>query len=272
MAKIVFWSPIESAVGSTHAIIASATLMGIAHKAKCILMHANRDSKKIESSYTPYEQLLESGILSSAETGVGALIKIIVSNKLSASTIKNYAKPVLKEGRLDILYGNVSNEEDQYQQILSNFSVIARRADEIYDLVFIDSPKGSNKQELQSLLSAADVVVCVINQDSTKLQSFFEKVEKEQAIKDKTKIYVMADYDEKSKYNVHNIRRKYGVKDQIVTVPHNVYYSDACNEGRLIDFIYSNINADSSDYIGNFITSVNELVERIIAESKIKDF
>ena len=226
---------------------------------------------KIESSFTPYEQLLSSGILKSAETGVGALTKIIVSNKLSASTIRNYAKPVLKE-KLDILYGNVSNEEDQYQQVLNNFSFMARRADEIYDLVFIDCPKGDESEGVKRILSDADVVVCIVNQDTVKLASFFEEVEKNELIKDKPKIYVLADSEERSKFNARNVRRKYGVADPLLVIPHNLYFAEACNQGEIIDYFYKNINADSGDYNGDFITNVNELVQQIIIETKIKDY
>ncbi len=271
MAKVVFWSPIEGECGSTHAIVATTTLMGIIHKAKCLLMQANVDSKKIESSFTPYDQLIQSGVLTSTETGVGALLKIIVSNKLSASTIKNYAKPVLKE-RLDILYGNMSKEKEQYDQVLENFPLIARRADEIYDLVFIDCPKGVKDKKIINILSDADVIVCVLDQDIVKVTHFFDELNKINEIKDKPKIYVMGDYEEKSKFNVHNIRRKYGIKEPILPIPHNLYFAESLNLGEVVDFFYKNMNADSGDYNGNFITYVNELVQGIITTSKIKDY
>lgn len=271
MAKIVFWSPLEGESGTTHTIVAAATLMGVIHKAKCILMQANEDSKKIESSYTPYDQLVQSGVLTSTETGIGALLKIIVSNKLSASTIKNYAKPVLKE-RLDILYGNMSKVEDQYESVIENFPIIAKRADEIYDLVFIDCPKGTKNKKVLQILADADVVVCTLNQDVVKFTEFFDAINKVSEIKDKPKIYVLGDYEEKSKYNAHNLKRRYGIKDAILPIPHNLYFAESMNDGEVIDFFYKNMNADSSDYNGNFIMYVNELVQGIITESKIKDY
>ena len=271
MAKIVFWSPFEGGNGQTHAILAVSTLMGILHKARALLMHANKDSKKIESAFTPYDQLLASGTLTSSETGVGALIKIIVSNKLSASTIRNYAKPVLKE-KLDILYGNVSKEDDQYEQVLENFPLIARRADEIYDLVFIDCPKGKLSKQTEAIIADSDVLVCTVNQDAVKLQNFFEEIESVEAIKDKPKIYLLCDAEDRTKYNEKNIQRRSMSKARVLEIPHNLYFAEACNDGNIIDFLYKNINADSSDYIGNFITNVNEVVEAVIQESKIKDY
>ena len=271
MAKVVFLSPLDGASGSTHAALATSTLMGVIHKAKCILMHANENSRKIETAFTPYDQLIASGVLTSAETGVGALIKIVVSNKLSASTIKNYAKPVLKE-RLDILYGNTSKEKEQYEQVMDNFQLIARRADEIYDLVFIDCPKGAKDKKVQSILADADVVVCMLNQDSVKFYEFFDAIKKETCIKDKPKIFVVGDYEDRSKYNLKNIRRKFGVEEPLLAIPHNLYFAEACNDGSIIDFFYKNMNADSGDYNGNFITNVNELIERIIVETKLKDY
>ena len=104
MARIVFWGPDMAMTGNTHAAIAVSTLMGIVHKTSCLLMQGNYNSKKVESAYTPYDQLKQSGVLENSNLGVSALIRLVTSNKLTADAIQNYAKPVLK-GRLDVLYG-----------------------------------------------------------------------------------------------------------------------------------------------------------------------
>lgn len=270
MAKIIFWSPDSSMTGATHTAIAVATLMSITHKATSILMQGNYDSQKIESAFTPYDELKSSGAFQNSNIGVNALIRLVTSNKLTSDAVQNYAKPLLKE-RLDILYGmNQKNEED-YISLANNLPYIIKKASEIYDLVFMDLPKGNKEKYILDTLSEAETVVCIVNQDSTKLDDFFTKIENISELKDKNKIIVIADYEQKSKYNVQNIKIKYRYKGELFTLPHNYVFSDSCNDGNVIDFFYSNLNADPKDYNGYFVSQVMNIVEKIVEVNKIKD-
>jgi MinD-like ATPase involved in chromosome partitioning or flagellar assembly len=271
MPKIVFWSPDTSMTGNTHAIIATSTLMGIKHKAKCLLMQGHFNSRKIETSFTPYDELRNSGVFENSDIGIGALTKIVVSNKLTPATIKNYAKPVLKD-RLDVLYGINSKEKEQYNLMIHNLQFITRKADEIYDLVFVDLPKTTSHDVSKEVLSDADVIVCIVNQDIIKLNDFFDNIDKDEILKNKSIIYVIGDYESRAKYNLRNIKSKYRIKEPIYAVPHNYAFADACNEGSIIDFFYKNLNSERNDDNGEFIFEVSEIVEKIIEESKIKDY
>ncbi|MCX8075315.1 MAG: hypothetical protein N2749_07015 [Clostridia bacterium] len=270
MARVVFWSPETNMTGNTHVAVAVATMMGISHKASCLIMNGHFNSRKIETSYTPYYELKESGALENSNIGIGALIRLVVSNKLTADVIKNYAKPVLKE-RLDVLYGMSGKDKDQHAQMHDSLQYITRKADEVYDIVFIDLPKASNEQYIKDILNDADIVVCIVNQDVLKLDEFFDLIANEEELKNKSKIYVVGDYESKSKYNVVNIKNKYRIKDPIYTVPHNYLFSDACNDGNVIDFFYKNINIDSKDYNGKFLFEALNIAERILELAKIKD-
>lgn len=270
MPRISFWSPDNSMTGNTHVAIAVSTLMGITHKSTCLLMQGNYNSKKIESSFTSYDQLKASGAFDNSNLGVNALIRLVTSSKLTSDAIQNYAKPVLKD-RLDILYGMNSKDMDGYLQLVNNLPYIIRKAAEIYDIVFVDVPKTLEKQYVEDTLKESEIVVCVVNQDVVKLDEFFNKINSNKVLKDKQKIFVIGDYEAKSKFNVTNIRLKYGIKDPIFVLPHNYIFSDACNSGAVVDFLYRNINADPKDYNGNFIFQAIQIVEKIIELAKIKD-
>lgn len=270
MPRIVFWSPYESMTGSTHTAIAVSTLMGMTHKVTSLLMQANFNSRKMESAFTPYEELKQSGVFENSNIGINALIRLISSNKLTADSIQNYAKPVLKE-RLDVLYGMSADDEDGYNQLVNNLPYMTRKADEIYDLVFVDMPKGLNKKCIIDTLADAEIIVCVINQDAVKYSDFFDIITTNETLKDKTKLIVMADYESASKFNVMNVKLKYKVKDPLYVIPHNYMFSDACNAGTVVDFLYKNINADPKDYNGNFIFQSLNIVNDIVNIAKIKD-
>ncbi len=273
MARVVFWSPDATMTGNTHTAVAVSTLMGIMHKASCLLMQGNFDSKKIESSFTMYDQLKESGALDNANLGVSALIRLVTSNKLTADAIQNYAKPVLK-GRLDLLYGMAAKDKDGYKDLVNNLPYITRKAAEIYDLVFIDLPKTSNYKYIRDTLADSEIVVCTVNQDVVKLDNFFERIEKLEELKDKNIIYVISDYENKSKFNISNIKLKYKVRNDIYAIPHNFVFADACNSGSVIDFFYKNMNImniDPKDYNGYFLSKTNEIVSKIFELSKLRD-
>ena len=272
MAKVAFWSAENKMAGNTHAVLATSTLMGISHKVTSIVIQSNFNSRKIESAFTPYDVLLETGAFESSNIGISALSRLITSNKLTSDFIQNYAKPVLKN-RLDILYGINSKDRQMYEETMSNLTYLTRKANEMYDLVFIDLPKGSTEKYVESTLADADVVVCVLNQDMVKLTEFFRNINSNEILKDKQKIYVIADYDDKSKYNTFNIASRFRIKEPLYTVPHNMMFADACNDGNIVDFFYKNIQAENEkgDYNGKFIASTRQIVEKILDITKVKD-
>lgn len=270
MARIVFWSLDQSMTGNTYTAIAVSTLMAISHKTSNLLTQGNFNSKTVESAFTPYNNLKDSGVFDNSSLGVNALIRLLTSNKLTSDAIQNYAKPVLKD-RLDVLYGMTSKDYDAYTELVNNLPYLTKKAAEMYDAVFIDLPKTLNEKYVKDTLVDADVIVCTVNQDVIKIDEFFSKVNDIEELKDKQKIFVISDYESKSKFNISNIKIKYKVKEPIYVLPHNYVYSDAVNSGLVVDFFYRNINADIKDYNGYFITQTNEIVEKIFEIAKLRD-
>ena len=271
MPKIVFWNENQDMNNSTDVAIAVSNLMSIKYKTRSILMQTNFENRRIESAFTPYDELKASGTFENRDIGIGALLKTVVSNKLTSTVITNYAKPVLKD-RLDIMYGVVSNEKEQYLLMLQNLDYILKKADEVYDLVFVDLAKGTDNKDVENVLQSADIIVYVIDQDGIKLEDYLMNIENNKYLKDKQKIFVIGNYDEKSKYNVLNIRKKYRIKEPIYTVPYNYIFKDSVNDGFVIDFFYRNLNSEKTDYNGNFINETNNIVQKVIELSKIKDY
>ena len=270
MAKVVFWSPEEGASGCTYVAIAVSSLMGITHKSSSLLIDANSNSKKIASSYTLYDDLINTNSFNDTNLGMNAIMRLIKSNKLSPDIIQNYSKPVLK-GRLDILYSAIANTSTEERENLLSLPLIVKNAEEVYDLVFVDLPKTTTDDSVIKLLSQADAIVCVVPQDIEKLSNVLKKVENIADIKDKTKIFVIGDYEAGSKYNTFNIKMKYKLPDPLEALPHNYLFSDACNDGNVLDFLYKNLNAQPKDYNGEFIIKATQIVEELVKILKIRE-
>lgn len=270
MSKVIFWSPTPKMTGNTHALIAAATLTGIEEDLNSVIIHAHWQSKKIESSFTDYDQLKNTNVFSNTNIGMTALSRLVESNKLTPDSIRNYAKPVLKE-RLDIMYGTNVTDRVQFSNLVDSFPSIVRKADEAYNLVFVDLPKSNQNKYTNQVIEDSDLLICTITQDSVGLDDFFTNLATNKHTKDKNKIILICDYEVKSKYNIYNIKNKYKVKDPIMALPHNYIFSDSCNDGKVIDFFYKNLNANSKDYNGYFVTEVRKLVKKIIEITKIKE-
>ena len=86
MAKIVFWSPEEGKSGCTHVAIAVSSLLGITHKTSSLLIDANSNAKKIASSYTMYDDLVNANSFNDTNMGILNLINFL---QISFKTIQN---------------------------------------------------------------------------------------------------------------------------------------------------------------------------------------
>ena len=71
--------------------------------------------------------------------GITALARLVESNKLTPESIRNYAKPVLKQ-RLDLMYGTNVASREQFAQLTESLGMVIKNATQTYDLVWVDLP------------------------------------------------------------------------------------------------------------------------------------
>lgn len=268
MPKIVFWSPEPVPTGQTHASIAISSLMAIEEDYSNILVHGHWQAKKIESAFTDYELLKKMNVFNSSGIGITALSRLVESNKITPESIRNYAKPVLKQ-RLDIMYGTNVASREQFVQLTKSLNMVIKNAVQAYDLVWVDLPKGTEKKYITDILQEADYVICTMNQEAIFLDEAIKEYQENPYIKDKPKMLLMCNYEQKSKYNIQNIRRKYAIKEPIYSVPANYVFTDACNEGEVIDFLYKNIGADKNDYNGYFLSEIRNVIKEILDKIRV---
>jgi len=268
MPKIVFWSPSVVSNGQTHASIAVSTLMAIEEDYSNILLHAHWQARKIESAFTEYSSLKAQNVFNTSSIGITALSRLVESNKLTPESIRNYAKPVLKQ-RLDIMYGTNVDSREQFNQLTNTISMVIGVSNQTYDLVWVDLPKGTEREYIKKALEDADYIICTIRQEQVHIDEVMKEYLENEIIKNKPKMLLMCDYEPKSKYNIPNIRRKYGIKDDIKVLPHNYVFTDACNDGTVVDFFYKNLGADKNDYNGYFINEVRDITKTVLNHVKI---
>lgn len=268
MAKIVIWSMEEKSFGNTSVAVAISTLMSMETKLYNLISHLNWQDMSMESSYYDLRDIKSLILSGNVNIGMSALSRLIDSKKLTPDSVRNYAKPLLKD-RLDVLFGILGKDKEIYDNVINVSEIIVDSASKTYDNVIIDCVKGVNETS-KKIIKDADYVLVVLNQSHTSMDSFFDNLNKLDILKDKKYDIVIGKYDRDSLYNFNNIRRTYNYQEPIFIVPQNTNFMDACNDGKLIDFILKNRNVDINSSNGYFLSEVRKVYQNIIKRLDIK--
>ncbi len=270
MSKVVFWSPKSTRTGATQSLIALSALTAMDNKFSSVILQGHWQSKVIESAFTSYFDLKAMDAFQNSNIGMSALTRLIDSNKLNAEAIRNYAKPVLRN-RLDVLFGLNVKEREAYRKMFENMTYVLEKADDAYDVVFFDSPKGQDSHAVTNVLKAADLIIVTVSQNIIDIDEFFSRYDEIQILKEKKHIIVIGDYVAASKYTAFNLKNKYKLKVPVFTVPNCVQFKDAVNDGNTMNFLYNNANASSRDSIGYFISETRKIEREMLDQLGIKE-
>ena len=271
MAIITFKSNELKETGQTLSMVAIATQMAIEHSYKILIVSTNFKDQTLENCFWELDRLNKPIIKNQGHTTVGVtsgiegLIKVLVSNKTSTEIVKNYSKTVLRD-RLDILLSPETEDYEEYTKICGNYSEILRMADRYYDLVFVDLSSRMHYKEANDILSISDLNVINITQRLKTIDDFIELRQNDELYKKTNILLLVGRYDAHSKYNVKNITRYMKEKKQILAIPYNTLYFEACSEGKVIDYFLKLKNIDENDRNHLFISEANRADDAIIYE------
>ena len=242
MAIITFRSNEMKETGQTLSLVATATQMAIEHNHKILIVSTNFKDVTLENCFWELDRLNKPVTTGKdhmaavgVDSGVEGLIKVLVSNKTSTDIVKNYSRTLLRD-RLDILMSPKTENYQEYIQLASNYAEILRSADRYYDLVFVDLTSRMDESVAQSILDVSDVVVLNITQRLKNINDFLELKQTDDFYKRRNIMLLLGRYDAHSKYNIKNVTRYLREKRNILAVPYNTLYFEACSEGKVIDY------------------------------------
>ena len=260
MAIITFRSNELKETGQTLSMVAVATQMAIEHSYKILIVSTNFKDQTLENCFWELSKLNNAHNVSEkakvgVDSGVEGLIKVLVSNRTSTEIIKNYSRTVLKD-RLDILLSPVTQDYREYTQICENYQEILKMANRYYDLVFVDLTNRMNEEQAQNIINVSDVIIFNITQRLKNINDFLELKETDEFYKRKNVMLLLGRYDAHSKYNVKNVTRYMKEKKQILAIPYNTLYFEACSEGKVIDYFLRLKNIDENDRNHIFVSEI----------------
>lgn len=269
MAIITFKSNELKETGQTLSLVAVATQMSIEHSYKILILSTNFKDKTLENCFWELDKLNKPVITKSGhadvgvDSGVEGLIKVLVSNKTSTEIVKNYSKTILRD-RLDILLSPKTEDYQEYSQICTNYTEILKVANRSYDLIFVDLSSRMREDLAQDIVNLSDVIIYNITQRLKNINDFIELKENDEFYRRKNVMLLLGRYDAHSKYNVKNITRYMKEKKDILAIPYNTLYFEACSEGKVIDYFLRLKNIDESDRNNFFVSEVTRTNNSIL--------
>ena len=268
MAIITFKSNERKETGQTLSIVAVATQMAVEHSYKILIVSTNFKDQTLENCFWELDRLnkpimANQRVNIGVDSGVEGLIKVLASNKTSNDIVRNYSKTVLRD-RLDILLSPVTEDYNEYSQICREYPEILRIADRYYDLIFVDLSGRMDERNTEDIINVSDVIVVNLTQRLKTINDFVELRENNDFYKRKNIILLMGRYDAHSKYNIKNVTRYMKERKEILAIPYNTLYFEACSEGKAIDFFLRLKNLDENDRNRLFVNEANRADDAII--------
>ena len=268
MAIITFKSNERNETGQTLSLVAVATQMAVEHSYKILIVSTNFKDQTLENCFWELDRLnkpimANQRVNIGVDSGVEGLIKVLASNKTSNDIVRNYSKTVLRD-RLDILLSPVTEDYNEYSQICREYPEILRIADRYYDLIFVDLSGRMDERNTEDIINVSDVIVVNLTQRLKTINDFVELRENNDFYKRKNIILLMGRYDAHSKYNIKNVTRYMKERKEILAIPYNTLYFEACSEGKAIDFFLRLKNLDENDRNRLFVNEANRADDAII--------
>lgn len=268
MSIITFWNNSKNGnIGQTSSVIATATLMAIEHNYKILVISPQLGDTDLEKAYglTENSAMKFLGIKEGKfNSGIEGIMKFVSSGKISPEVIGDFTKIVLKN-RLEIIAGKKESHKEDDRFDFNKYIDVIKIANQYYDMVFIDLSRELNKLT-RKILDISTIIICNMEQKLEEIQKMVELQKEEEVITGKKVLYLLNKYESSSKYNVKNLIRNSEIKKDIFTIPYDVMYSDALQDGIADKFMLNPKvrRATTDEEHGFFISQINKFCDAII--------
>lgn len=275
MSIVTFWGNSKEHVGKTLSAVAAATQIAIEHNKRILLVSTSFKDDTLRNCFFEEDTKIGKnlGIFGpntnniAMQSGIEGLDRIVRSNKVTPDIITDYTKIVFKD-RLEILLG-YDGEKEYYGEILESYEKIIELANRYYDLVFVDLDTAIPERIKNDIMRKSDLVVVTLSQRLNALNNMIQMKENNPIFNDPKVLLLIGRYDKFSKYTSKNITRYLGEKNQVLTLPYNTQYFEACEEAKVPDMFLKLRKIDSDDRNAFFISEVKRLSENILYRLQI---
>ena len=273
MPVITFCSNTIKETGKTLSISALATYMSIEHNYRILLISTSYNDKTLSECFWNHKKtksFLDSIVDTNKidlDSGIEGIYKMVKANRLTPELIGNYTKIVFKD-RLEVLESPSTKIREDYMAMRSYYKEIIKTADRFYDLILVDLDGNIKDDVTRNIFNISNIVVMNIIQNKNVIDNYKAELAGDLGKIKRKLIPLVGKSDPDSKYTVKNISRYINQKNKPVEVPYNILYSEACSEGKIVDFFFKNIKVKETDKNGAFIKAIKDLSETIVEKLK----
>lgn len=261
--KYVFWSPVHGQAAVTADTLAVSMITGMHFRKKAVLTQTQFNYNNLEAPIVGNNAYDSDTKEYFREVGLDPLIRCFKASKLDRSTLENCCI-ALENTNLLLLPGTSKTIRESFEyemeMVVGN---LFKAIEDLYGIIFVDINSGDNPLS-QKLIREADLVVVNLNQNIGITDLYFRKFAKNMP---RNVFYLFGKYDNNSKYNINNIRRKYhrhiNVNNSGV-VPYNIGFMDAQADGKAVEFIRCNLDCTQRDENYYFIEKVKSATTKIL--------
>lgn len=241
MVIVTFWNDNTGKIGQTHSAMAIASYMGTEHNYKTLLMTTRYDDQIALKAFG-YEGTAKTvGLVTGnkqsmdLESGLEGMEKLVLAKRLSPDMVPNYTKIIYKN-RLEVVTAPKKRDDLDFNRLYNSCKDILMIARQHYDIVFVDLNNGLENETTKEILKMSNIIILNMEQKPSEMQKIYELKQNKELFDAKKIMYLINNYDRKSKYSSKNISREMGEKKEIMTVPYANLFVEAVQEGTAAEF------------------------------------
>lgn len=269
--KVVYWSPIHGQAGTTSNMLANALITGIQYKKKCLLMHTHFKLNNLEAPLVGCNTKNADSSGFFLDVGLDSLVRSFKAARLGEEDLNNCCISIPNTS-ISLLPGTCKNNEASFAYEMDMVIInLLRTIEELVDIVFIDVCSGEHPLS-RKIMEDSDVIVVNLSQNIGLLEDFLSREQNQllpldnQKRKHQKLFFLIGNYDDNSKYNINNIRRRHRKvmkHNNSGTIPYNTAFHDALCDGTVVDFFKENLRCGKEDENRYFITEAKQAATKI---------
>lgn len=276
MPIVSFWSSTKRETAQTLSMIAIACHMAVENNTKILMVDTNFNDPTIKTAFFPeFDNSTKRAIkrLNAGKIDIGSgiegLAKLLASGKNCGEVITDYSKVIYK-GRLEAILSYLSNDETEIARIRQAYKDLIKQANQHYDYVFVDVPKGLDNSFTNEILNISDVIVFNITQRQRDIDDYLKIKTNNPIFKSEKMLPLIGRYDRYSKFTKKNIARDIGEKKEIPAVSYNTLFFENANEGQIGDYFlkFRKSLISSNDRNAVFIDEVANAADRVVFKTQ----
>jgi hypothetical protein len=264
--KIAYWSPVHGQTGTTSNILATSLMAGLEFRKKSILTQTHFNYNNLEAPLVGINSKQITSTDYFRDIGLDMLLRSFKSFKLDRESIYNCCIS-LPGTNVSLLPGTYKCNKDSFEYEMNSIIInLLRTMEEFSEIVFIDINSGNNPISLK-IITDADLTIINLSQNMSIIDTLLSTG---LPIPLKKAFFLFGNYNRKSKYNIHNIRRrfhKYITSSNSGVIPYNTAYLDAQCDGKVIELIRDNRFKDRNDENDYFISQVKTSTGKILKKA-----